>query len=174
MRSSELKPSISTRIAFRVCSRSSLPPPVPWPRLRPTASISSKKIIHGDSLRACSNRSRTRLAPTPTNISTKSEPLILMNGTSASPAIALANKVLPVPGGPTSSTPRGRRPPSEVNLPGLRKNSVISETSSLASSIPATSSKVTPVRCSLLYKVARDFGKPIMPPCPPRWRINKK
>ena len=33
-------------------------------------------IIAGACLRACSNRSRTRAAPTPTNISTNSEPLI--------------------------------------------------------------------------------------------------
>jgi hypothetical protein len=49
---------------------------------------------------ACSNRSRTRLAPTPTNISTKSEPEIEKNGTPASPATARASSVLPVPGGP--------------------------------------------------------------------------
>src|SRR5947207_11536163 len=36
----------------------------------------------------CSKRSRTRDAPTPTNISTKSEPLIEKNGTLASPATA--------------------------------------------------------------------------------------
>ena len=36
----------------------------------------------------------------------------LKNGTPASPAIALASSVLPVPGGPTSSTPLGMRPPS--------------------------------------------------------------
>jgi len=34
------------------------------------------------------NKSLTRLAPTPTNISTNSDPEILKNGTSASPAIA--------------------------------------------------------------------------------------
>ena len=34
------------------------------------------------------------------------------NGTLASPATALASSVLPVPGGPTSSTPFGMRPPS--------------------------------------------------------------
>ena len=62
--------------------------------------------------RACSNRSRTRAAPTPTNISTNSEPEIEKNGTFASPATALASNVLPVPGGPTSSTPFGMRPPS--------------------------------------------------------------
>jgi len=42
------KPSISTRIWFRVCSRSSWLPPRPAPRWRPTASISSTKTIHGE------------------------------------------------------------------------------------------------------------------------------
>ena len=51
-------------------------------------------------------------APTPTNISTKSEPEIVKNGTLASPAIALASKVLPVPGEPTIKIPRGIFPPS--------------------------------------------------------------
>ena len=48
----------------------------------------------------CSNISLTRDAPTPTNISTKSEPDIEKNGTLASPAIAFAKRVFPVPGGP--------------------------------------------------------------------------
>src|SRR5882672_2147147 len=68
------KPSISTSSWFRVCSRSSLPPPSPAPRWRPTASISSMKMMQGAFFLPCSNMSRTRLAPTPTNISTKSEP----------------------------------------------------------------------------------------------------
>ena len=69
------KPSISTRIWLRVCSRSSCPPPMPAPRWRPTASISSMKMMHGAVASwPVSKRSRTRLAPTPTNISTKSEP----------------------------------------------------------------------------------------------------
>ena len=71
------KPSISTRMALSVCSRSSCPPlENPLPRRRPTASISSRKMMHGLLSLACLNRSRTRLAPTPTNISTKSEPLM--------------------------------------------------------------------------------------------------
>ena len=68
------KPSISTSSWFSVCSRSSWPPPRPAPRWRPTASISSMKMMQGFACFACSNRSRTREAPTPTNISTKSEP----------------------------------------------------------------------------------------------------
>ncbi|KAG7249571.1 hypothetical protein CRUP_005705, partial [Coryphaenoides rupestris] len=42
----------------------------------------------------------TLAGPTPTNISRNSDPLTVMNGTSASPAVALARRVLPVPGGP--------------------------------------------------------------------------
>ncbi|MOA14711.1 hypothetical protein D3C78_1348300 [compost metagenome] len=136
------KPSISTSNWLRVCSRSSCPPPRPAPRWRPTASISSMKMMHGACFLACSNMSRTREAPTPTNISTKSEPEMVKNGTLASPAMALASKVLPVPGGPTISTPRGICPPRRWNLPGSRRKSTSSPTSSLASSQPATSARV--------------------------------
>src|SRR5205807_4869238 len=82
------KPSISTSNWFSVCSRSSWPPPRPAPRWRPTASISSMNTMQGAFFLPCSNRSRTRDAPTPTNISTKSDPLIEKNGTFASPATA--------------------------------------------------------------------------------------
>ena len=58
------------------------------------------KMMQGACFLPCSKRSRTREAPTPTNISTKSEPEIEKNGTLASPAMALASSVLPVPGGP--------------------------------------------------------------------------
>ena len=68
------KPSISESIWFSVCSRSSWPPPSPAPRFRPMESISSTKMIAGACLRAVWKRSRTRLAPTPTNISMKSDP----------------------------------------------------------------------------------------------------
>ena len=77
-------------------------------------------MIAGAAAFACSNRSRTRDAPTPTNISTKSEPLIEKNGTPASPATALASSVLPVPGGPKSSTPFGIFAPISWNLAGAR------------------------------------------------------
>jgi hypothetical protein len=91
----------------------------PAPRARPSASSSSMKMMQGAALRACSNRSRTRAAPTPTNISTNSEPEIEKNGTPASPATARASSVLPVPGGPTSRMPRGhmRAEPAELVRP---------------------------------------------------------
>ena len=76
------------------------------------------KMMQGALASAWANRSRTRAAPTPTNISTNSEPLRLKNGTVASPATARARSVLPVPGGPTSSTPLGIRPPMLVYFAG--------------------------------------------------------
>ena len=101
------------------------------------------KTMQGAFFLPCSNRSRTRDAPTPTNISTKSEPLIEKNGTLASPATARASSVLPVPGGPISNTPFGMRPPSFWNFCGSLRNSMISCSSSLASSTPDTSLNVT-------------------------------
>ena len=136
-------PSISTRIWFSVCSRSSCPPPSPAPRCRPTASISSTNMMHGALRFACSNRSRTRAAPTPTNISTNSLPEMWKNGTPASPATALASRVFPVPGGPTSSTPFGILAPSWRKRSGYLRNSTTSSNSALASSTPATSLNVT-------------------------------
>ena len=64
-------------------------------------------MMQGAFLFACSNKSRTRDAPTPTNISTKFEPEIEKNGTPASPATAFASNVFPVPGGPTKRIPFG-------------------------------------------------------------------
>ena len=49
--------------------------------------------------------SLTRAGPTPTNISKNSEPETDKNGTPASPAVALASSVFPVPGGPDSMAP---------------------------------------------------------------------
>ena len=94
-----------------MCSRSSWPPPMLTPRLCPMESSSSMKMMTGAIFFASANRVRTREAPTPTNSSTKSEPVMLRKGTSASPATARANRVLPVPGGPTSRTPLGAFPP---------------------------------------------------------------
>ena len=67
--------------------------------------------MHGEFFLAYLNKSLTLLAPTPTNISTKSLPDMVMKGTPASPAQALANNVFPQPGGPVSSAPLGSRAP---------------------------------------------------------------
>ena len=141
----ESKPSISASNALSVCSRSSFPPPYRESRLLPIESISSMNTIHGAFSSACLNKSLTLEAPTPTNISTKSEPESEKNGTFASPATAFARRVLPVPGGPTNKAPFGSFAPIAVYLPGLCKKSTISTTDSFASSCPATSLNVTPV-----------------------------
>ena len=168
------KPSISTSSEFRVCSRSSLPPPIPAPRCLPTASISSMKTKQGAFFRPCSNISRTLAAPTPTNISTKSEPLILKKGTSASPATALASKVFPVPGGPTMSTPLGIFPPILRKRLGSFRKSTISATSSFASSQPATSPKtiLSLSRVRSLALLLPKFRAPL--PAWRSWRTKRK
>ena len=47
----------------------------------------------------------TLAGPTPTNNSRNSEPDIFKNGTPASPAVAFASNVFPVPGGPDKIAP---------------------------------------------------------------------
>ena len=97
---------------------------------------------------------------------------MVKNGTLASPAMARASRVLPVPGGPTSSTPLGILPPRRWNFCGSFRNSTISSSSSLASSMPATSSKVTRP-CFSVSSRARDLPKPIaLPPPDCIWRMK--
>jgi hypothetical protein len=99
---------------------------------------------------------------------------MVKNGTFASPAMARASSVLPVPGLPTISTPFGILPPSFWNLAGSFRKSTISATSAFASSTPATSEKVTLTwssdrsRARLLPK---DMApRPPAPPC--IWRMK--
>ena len=160
------KPSISTSIWFNVCSRSSCPPPIPVPRRLATASISSINTIQGAFFLASSNKSLTREAPTPTNISTKSDPEMVKNGTPASPATALARRVLPVPGGPTRRTPFGILAPSLVYFPGSRRKSTISAISSFSSFKPATSENLIWFS-SCVVSFARFLPKFIILPPPP-------
>jgi hypothetical protein len=70
-------PSSSTSICISPASRSSVAESrLPYSDLdRPMVSSSSMKMMDGDTSRARLNKSRTRLAATPTNISTNSEPL---------------------------------------------------------------------------------------------------
>mmetsp|Transcript_95526 Transcript_95526/g.294735 ORF Transcript_95526/g.294735 Transcript_95526/m.294735 type:complete len:218 (-) Transcript_95526:249-902(-) len=108
------KPSISVSSWFTVCSRSSFPWPNPALRCRPTASISSMKMMHGADFLASAKRSRTRAAPIPANTSTNSAAETLKKGTPASPATAFASRVFPVPGGPTKRAPLGIFAPRSV------------------------------------------------------------
>ena len=167
-------PSISTKIIFRVCSLSSCPPPIPAPRCLPMASNSSIKIIEGAAFFAVANKSRTRAEPTPTNISTNSEPEIEKNGTLASPATARAKSVFPTPAAPSKSTPLGILAPIAKYFLGNFKKSTISVNSSLASFNPAASLKVI---FSLLFGsapkiLARDLVKSNTWPAPTLVRFN--
>ena len=135
-------------------------------------SISSMNTIAGATLRASPNSSRTRCAPTPTIISMNSDALAEKNGTPASPAVARASSVLPVPGAPASSTPLGARAPRRRYLPGSRRKSTTSLISALTSSMPATSAKVT----RTVSGSTRLLRLPPPPKSPPpascRWRRN--
>mmetsp|Transcript_76507 Transcript_76507/g.221102 ORF Transcript_76507/g.221102 Transcript_76507/m.221102 type:complete len:206 (+) Transcript_76507:1045-1662(+) len=106
------------------------------------------KTMHGACFRASWNKSRIRLAPTPTNISSNSEPEACKKGTPASPAIALANRVLPVPGGPDIITPLGSFAPRFVKRPGSFRYKMISCSSSFTSSQPLTSLKQVVTSCT--------------------------
>ena len=131
------------------------------------------KTIHGAFFFPCTKRSLTREAPTPTNISTKSEPLMLKKGTPASPAMARANRVLPVPGGPIRRHPFGMRPPNLVNFFGSFRKAMTSCKSSFASSTPATSLKVILDWFSVRRR-ARLLPKDMaLPPPTCIWRIKK-
>ena len=91
------------------------------------ASNSSMNIIAAPPVcLAYLNKSLTREAPTPTYISTKSEPETEKKGTFASPAQALARRVFPVPGGPVNKTPRGIVAPRDVYFCGYFKKSTTS------------------------------------------------
>eukprot|EP00968_Pinguiococcus_pyrenoidosus_P002166 scaffold114_cov361-Pinguiococcus_pyrenoidosus.AAC.3 len=69
------KPSMHASSWLSVCSASSLPRCRRNERCLPSASSSSMKRMQGDAFLAFSNSVRTRAAPRPTNISTKSEPV---------------------------------------------------------------------------------------------------
>ena len=82
------------------------------------------------------------------------------------------SSVLPVPGGPYSSTPVGMRAPSAWNFFGFSRNSLISCSSSTASSTPATSRKVI-FGESADIRLARDLPNDItFEPPPWTWFIR--
>ena len=103
-------PSSSISSWFRVWSASRLK--LAPERAMPTASSSSMKMIAGACARAVSKSLRMRAAPSPTNISTNDDADWAKKVAPDSPATARASSVLPVPGGPCSSTPLGTRAPS--------------------------------------------------------------
>ncbi len=161
-----------------ICTSSSLTmPPVPWeilgeisnplpgewlsmarglkfmpPRRVAMASISSMKPIAPPSIRATlrSWRKKVRIlrAVMPYHIDWNDVDDTNRKGTPASLAIALARWVLPVPGGPSKSTPRRGLPPiSVLKRLWLRKTSSVWRTSRFTGPRPTTLSKPTSI-CS--------------------------
>merc|ERR1711871_1811384 len=68
-------------------------------------SISSKKTVEGACHRARSNSTRTSFSESPLYLETIDDAEMLKNVVFVCVATALANKVLPVPGGPNNKTP---------------------------------------------------------------------
>merc|ERR1719336_3238570 len=128
-------------ISSNIVLWTSLSPPAPSSNLAPpTASISSKKMRQAFFVLAISNSSLTILAPPPTYFWTSSDPMTLMKQASVLLATALAQRVLPVPGGPYSSTPLGGSMPRLTNLSGWSRGvSTTSLSFSICSLQPPTS-----------------------------------
>jgi len=70
------------------------------------------KMMHGSVLLALFEKVPDSTGPHTNEHLDKIEPLMLKNGTFASPAIALARKSLALPGAPSREPPSGIRPPS--------------------------------------------------------------
>mmetsp|Transcript_22998 Transcript_22998/g.48708 ORF Transcript_22998/g.48708 Transcript_22998/m.48708 type:complete len:221 (-) Transcript_22998:835-1497(-) len=107
----ELNPSSWFRSSSIVRCTSLSPLSSESKRLVPIASISSMNMIQGDFSLASAKASRTSLAPSPMNICTSWGPASFKKVAFVCAAHALAISVLPVPGGPYSSTPFGGRIP---------------------------------------------------------------
>jgi len=159
------KPSISANIWFSV-ARLELLSPMPFLRDdESTLSISSMKMRHGCYLRASAKSCLTLLAPIPTNISSKSEPEQKMKLQPASPAIALASKVLPVPGSPRSITPLKSLAPLSWYSSGFWMTLMMFYISSLISSIPFTSSNLCSMDFAILISnlfIVFPMASPVM------------
>mmetsp|Transcript_32540 Transcript_32540/g.85518 ORF Transcript_32540/g.85518 Transcript_32540/m.85518 type:complete len:242 (+) Transcript_32540:1324-2049(+) len=108
-------PSISTRswlrVIFIACWSFGL-------RCDPMASISSMKMIAGELASASSKTFRRPASDSPERLDMTSGPLIVWKCTPVSDLTACAIIVLPEPGGPTSSTPRGGRTPISSKTTG--------------------------------------------------------
>ena len=135
------------------------------------------KMIEGADLRALAKRSRILAAPTPTRLSTNSAPDAEKKAAFASPAVARASSVLPVPGGPTSSTPLGAAAPIARYLVGSSRKSRISFSSARASPAPATESKVIGAFSPFLRRLPlppKAEKAPMPPESSPDWRMKKE
>mmetsp|Transcript_29490 Transcript_29490/g.63507 ORF Transcript_29490/g.63507 Transcript_29490/m.63507 type:complete len:254 (-) Transcript_29490:543-1304(-) len=112
------KPSSCASSSSMVRCTSLSPPPPPSCRELPMESISSMNMIVGAASLAITNSSLTMREPSPMYFCTSSEPETRMKVQSVWWATARASRVLPVPGGPYSSTPLGCAIPRDSNSSG--------------------------------------------------------
>mmetsp|Transcript_10079 Transcript_10079/g.22669 ORF Transcript_10079/g.22669 Transcript_10079/m.22669 type:complete len:229 (-) Transcript_10079:542-1228(-) len=112
------KPSSWLSSSSMVRCTSLSPPPPPSCRELPMESISSMNMIVGAASLAITNSSLTMREPSPMYFCTSSEPETRMKVQSVWWATARASRVLPVPGGPYSSTPLGCAIPRDSNSSG--------------------------------------------------------
>ena len=95
-------------------------PPMTPPRDSPIASISSINAIAAPyrlaSFLALLTNHIIFMTSTPINMARNPEPSMEINATPASPAIAFASMVLPVPGGPYINNPLMYLPPIDTNF----------------------------------------------------------
>ena len=95
------------------------------------------KITHGSFARAYPNISLINLADSPMYLSTIALETTFKNAQSMLLAIAFANNVFPVPGGPYNNTPFGGAIPTRKNNSGfIRGNSMLSRNSLICSPNP--------------------------------------
>mmetsp|Transcript_25488 Transcript_25488/g.53020 ORF Transcript_25488/g.53020 Transcript_25488/m.53020 type:complete len:306 (+) Transcript_25488:815-1732(+) len=99
--------------------------PLALSRLGAIESISSMKMMAGAFFSASSNALRRLLSLSPAILLMISGPLIRKKNAPVSLATARAMSVLPVPGGPYRSTPRGGLTPRVLNNAGWRRGSSI-------------------------------------------------
>mmetsp|Transcript_15364 Transcript_15364/g.43744 ORF Transcript_15364/g.43744 Transcript_15364/m.43744 type:complete len:230 (+) Transcript_15364:447-1136(+) len=129
------------------------------PRRLANASISSKNTTAGARARAQPYTAFATFSLSPTNFESRLEGLTLKKAARACAATALANKVLPVPGGPNSSTPRqGVRTP--VKKPGMSIGRTAASVSNcfVASSPPTSSHRVVSSFSNISSSTRREKG----------------
>mmetsp|Transcript_25253 Transcript_25253/g.41550 ORF Transcript_25253/g.41550 Transcript_25253/m.41550 type:complete len:208 (-) Transcript_25253:3784-4407(-) len=116
-------------------------------RLPSMLSTSSIKITAGEILEARVNTARTYFSPSPNHLEAIADMVILMKFAPASVATALANMVLPVPGGPNNRMPLHGlvRLPLRNNSGRCRGSITISLRDSFTLSSAPMSSKRTPM-----------------------------
>ncbi len=134
----------SSSVSRAATTRSVTPESKLCPRRGASASISSRNTSDGAESRARANSSRTAFSDEPTHLSISSAPLTACTESFPELARARTTKVLPQPGGPYSSTPRGGCTPSRWNVSGCCSgHNTASVRACLVSTMSPTSSSVT-------------------------------